>query len=312
MKLIKKIFVFLLIVLLFTGCESKSKEKEKEKTEEIKPLLYEVTKEGSDNVMYLLGSIHATKKNAFPLPSYIMDAYENSLYLAVECDVVSYMENIDLESYVLSYLYPDGSPVKEHISEETYNKLIEKLKELKLYNENLIYYNTNFFASLLQEKVMEDAKLKEEGIDNFFIEDALSNNKNILEVESVEFQMELLNSFSDRLYELQLLSLLDEYDENVISLKLMYDSWANGDIDKLIELLYMDDDDLSEEDKAIVDDYNNRLVDLRNVTMTNKFMEYFENNYKTFFVVGALHLYGDNGIINGLINNGYSVKAINE
>ena len=46
--------------------------------------------------------------------------------------------------------------------------------------------------------------------------------------------------------------------------------------------------------------------------MKNKLEEFFNEDKKVFFMVGAAHLVGENGIANLLVQDGYTVKQINK
>ena len=64
-------------------------------------------------------------------------------------------------------------------------------------------------------------------------------------------------------------------------------------------------------DKALVAEYNKLLLFDRNIGMANKLKEYFNDNKKVFYMVGAAHLVGDKGIAKLLENDGYNVKKVN-
>ena len=85
----------------------------------------------------------------------------------------------------------------------------------------------------------------------------------------------------------------------------MGDEW-NDEWDDEIEI----DKNYSENDIKLIKDYNKKLIDDRNITMTNKVEEYFKDNKKVFFMVGALHVIGDKGIAKELEQRGYTVKQI--
>ena len=290
---------------------------EKEDKESISPLVYKVTKDGSDNVIYLFGSMHIVNLDEFDFPKYVMDAFKESDYLAVEADIVEVQQRENfLMDYLTSYLYMDGTTIKDHLSEESYNKLVEFLKKKNSYDEKLEVYNLAFFESLISSLVVADAGINSnDGVDTYFLKKAKEDKKNILEVESFEFQEKMINSFPDRLFELSILSMIDNYDKQIEEMKRLYEIWKNGKESELIELVETDevdiDEELSLEDKEINKNYNYEMIDKRNVGMKDKFESYFENNQKVLFIVGAAHIIGDNGIANLLIKDGYNVVAIN-
>lgn len=293
---------------------------EETKKEEITPLMYKVTKEGSDNVMYLFGSMHIVNFNDFDMPKYVMDAYNESDYLAVELDINKYMENEKIvQNLALDMLYQDGTTIKNHLDEEIYNKLISFLKAKNLYNQVYENFKPYGIVSLLTSKIAIDAGLKEsDGIDTYMLSLAKKENKEIFEVETFEYQMDITRNAPDRYYELSLLSIIENYDKQVENEKELYEIWKKGDKDHLEKLLEKETPTeeeiakykLTEDDLKIIEDYNMELITKRNVGMKNKFNEYFNDNKKVFYMVGAAHLVGEDGIASLLENEGYTVTRV--
>ena len=286
----------------------------KEKT--LTPVMYEVTKEGSSNKMFLFGSIHLANKDDLIFPDYVLDAYNNSHYLACEYNIVA--ANADFASaqeIAMKMLYQDGTTIKDHINNELYTKITDFLTKKNMYNGLYDYYKPVFFYSLMSNIIGLDAKLNSEaGIDEYFINKAIEDKKTILEVESMQYQMNLLLSFSDRLYEIAINDVLENYDDTVKETAELYSSWKTGDDKKMLELNDEDIDILdsyTEEEKKEISNFNKKIVDDRNITMTDKAIEYFNNNQDVFFMVGALHIIGENGIANRLQEKGYTVTRIN-
>lgn len=113
----KKIYIFIIsLVLLIVGLLSfffwkdynnkldrdndkvvdtdKANNDDEEVVSSATPLLYEVTKEGYDNKIYLFGSIHMADNRAYPMNDKIMEAYNNSDSLGVEFDIVAYSKDL--------------------------------------------------------------------------------------------------------------------------------------------------------------------------------------------------------------------------
>lgn len=280
----------------------------------ITPVLYKVTKEGSTNEMYLFGSIHVADSNDLVFPKYVTDAYEKSHYLACEIDE-SEMTLEKSQEQALLLMYDDGTTVKEHLSEETYNKVVKFLTERNSYTELYDIYKPFLFQSFITNLMANDTGLSgESAIDTYFINKAKIDGKKILEVESFEYQANLLTSFSDELYDIILSELVDNYDNEVEGLKELYENWKNGDALKMAEL---NDDEIEEDDsyspelQKEIEEYNKKVIEERNITMTDKAIEYFENNQDVFFMVGTLHIVGEKGMANLLSEKGYTVVRVN-
>lgn len=326
MKKKKNIIIVAMCILIFSALgflvtykllnnEEGSKVETKEK-EKITPLMYEITKEGSSNKIYLFGSIHLANVSDIEFPEYLLNAYQNSHYLACEFDIISYQSNQEMVMKdVEKLMYTDGTKIKDHLNKETYEKMVNFLKEKKMYSELYEIYKPLFFESLISQIMAQDAGINSSsGIDDYFIRKAKKDSKNILEVETGSYQTDLLLSFSDELYNLILSETIDKYKDEVNDLKELYASWKKGDPNKLLEFSDEEietDETYTKEQIDLVNDYNTKIINERNQSMTDKLIEYFDNNYDTFYMVGALHLIGDSGIAKLLEQKGYTVKQVN-
>lgn len=313
-KILKALLIFLLIICV-TGCGKKEVKEEKEKINYINPILYKVTKEGSDNTIYLLGSIHAANKSDLNFADYVMNAYNSSDYTAFEFDLVKYEKDLQKQiDDAKKLLNDDGSTLKDHVSEEQYNKIVNFLKEHNLYNSLYFSYKMVMIESLISSSSLKDAGLNQEsGIDKYFINQSNKDKKEILEIENSDFQMDLLANFSDELYLFMINDVIDNYDAEVEGLKKLYDAWKNGDYNSIIELAFdeYNYDTLTDHEKEMIDEYTKALLDDRNINMTNIINDYFTNNKNVFVVVGIAHIIGDDGIVNQLSNMGYNVERVN-
>ncbi len=326
------VVILFLIVGVFLVVKNKHKDvekedvktEEKEKKEEKKldgkatPLLYKVTKEGSDNVIYLFGSIHVADDRAYPMRDEVMKAYEDSEYLAVEFDVISYMKDLGRQTEDMKALiYTNGDTVKDHMSEEIYNKMVEYLTDNKMYNKLYDMYKPALFYSLVTQVASEKSGLdSDKGIDMYFLNLAHKENKNILEVETSSYQYNLLASFSDRFYEAVIASMIFAEKTSIQEVKDLYEAWLIGD-DKKIETNSESSEELDAEEFGDYSDvlseiqtFNKKLVDDRNEAMLEKVDGYFKEDKKVFLVVGIAHIIGDKGIAKGLEDKGYDVQIV--
>lgn len=298
--------------------EKKENEDDNEKEESTAtPLIYEMTKDGSDTKIYLFGSIHVADDEAYPLPDLVLDAYEESDYLAVELDILEYENDMDAQmKLVQDMLITDGKTVKDYLKKETYDKLIDYLKENDFYNELYEYYRPVFFESLVSNIILEKTELStDDGIDRYFLNKAKKDKKEILEVESAEFQNNMLLSFPDELYDFMIIYSIDNEDESVKDTQKLYKIWLKGNEKEFNEYLNTEEEfdldkyDYKDLEKAL-ENYDLELITKRNVSMADKAEEYFEDEKDVFFVVGAAHIVGDDALVELLTERGYTIKKL--
>ena len=306
--------VYFLITKVFNK-EDTPKEPEKPvvEKEKITPLMYEITKEGSTNKIYLIGSIHFAQISKIEFPKYVMDAYTNSPYLACEFNILKFLREVDQTELTKDYYYTAPDSLDKHVSKESYAKIIKYFKDnLNLDEEQTKLYSLAFIEDYLTQTILGKTEIgNSEGVDQYFLEKAEKDGKNILEVESYEFQAGIENSFPERVKELSIIDAIDNTEKGIEEMNELYKYWKEGNVEKLIDILInTDTEGYTKEDLALMEQYNKKMLDERNVGMKEKLEEYFNNNYTVFYMVGTAHLIGDNGIAKLLETDGYTITRV--
>lgn len=314
------IIASVIILVLPSGNNKNSESKDEEENKKVPstPLLYEVTREGSENKIYLFGSIHVADDRAYPLPDAVMNAYKESDSLAVEFDVIAYSNDINAQMNSLEILsLEEGQTVKDVLKSETYDKMVAYLEENKVYNSLYDYYKPALFYSLVSQVQAEKSKLdSNKGIDMYFLNKAKEDNKEILEVESADYQYNMLASFPNELFDFLIKYSIENDSLLVTYTRELYEAWVSGDQQKLLSLI----NDETETDynyegydnmEEMMNNYNNTFIYQRNIEMTNKAESYFNEGKNVFFVVGTAHIIGDDALVDLLIERGYSVQQVN-
>lgn len=285
-------------------------------TSDITPLLYKVT-DSYGNVAYLFGSIHVGYDKMYPLPDYVINAYEQSDVLAVECDIVAYEEDpSDDMEFIYSFLYTDGTTISDHIDRNTYKAAVRILEQNDSYNTFMDYYTPYLWADLINSFMTQDSRYTYEyGIDRHFIHEAYDDNKTIDEIESVEFQQQMMINFSPDLQEMLLQSAVEDYNSGYHERQIreLVNTWCSGNENELIKFAETDVDDaaLSEREKQLLQEYNNAVLVERNLSMTDYAEAVLASGDTVFICVGSAHVVGDGGMTGLLRSCGYTVEAVN-
>ncbi len=287
--------------------------------DEITPAVWKVSDENG-NYIYMMGSIHAADDSVYHMPGYFETAFSQCDSLAVEIDISSVLT--DMTSIIDMYkkmAYTDGTKISDHIPKQSYDRLVEILKENNLYNNLYDNYKPVLWTSLMENAALMKAGLDtSKGVDTVLINRANNENKEVLEVESFDFQIDLLNNLPDELNAM----LLEQYvadgafDKQVTDTIELYDHWKKGTL--TAEATGADttastnEVSLTPEQEKLLEDYNNTLLVERNKNMANKAEEYMQSDNVVMFVVGAAHFYGDNGILQLMKDKGCTVIQLTE
>jgi uncharacterized protein YbaP (TraB family) len=256
--------------------------------------------------VYLFGSIHLGKKEWYPLAKEIEAAFEKSKYLAVEADE-SKTDPAQLQQLALQhgiYLPPDA--LSKHASPETMKALGALAEKLGLPAAQLEQMKPWLLSiSLSSLSLIKLGYSPDLGIDRHFLK-AAKDKKEILELESMEYQIKLLSGLSEEL-QLKFLELtLEEADNAKERMEKIVGAWSKGDAATL------EDEMLKKRaaKNAAQAEFQAKLIDERNVGMAKKIGEYLKTKDVHFVVVGSAHLIGEKGIVKLLEKDGFKVEQL--
>lgn len=302
----KKIRILLLIICLAFMSSGCTKKTIKEENVGSTPLLLKVTKEGQSNKLYLFGSIHAADDTMYPLSDNIMKAYKDSDYLAVEFDLVTYMNDLSSQMRdILPFMYDNDKSIKDDISDELYKSTEEILKAAGLYSSLYDRYKPIIWQTLIENAVISDTGLDElKGIDMYFLNLAHEDEKEIIELESANYQYGILSGFDMAMQVYLLEESVNNYSDSLYNMKELYELYKKGNKDELEAFLFIEDEG-NEYDQI----YNDALITIRNQNMTKNLEEYFAQDKNIFCTVGLAHIIGENGIADLLEKDGYKVEV---
>ena len=256
------------------------------------------------STVYVLGSIHLLKKDVYPLSRTIEGAFEKSDVLAVEANVND-ISRLDIGKLMESAFYPVSDSLEKHVSGKTFSLIKEETARAGLPME-LVYNQRPWFLGLTLESIelMKAGYDPNYGIDKYFLSKA-EGRKKISELESLDYQINLLAGLNDEEQELFLLYTLRELKILVQEVDKLVDAWKSGAVEKMESTITKS----LAEDRRFYTIYD-KLIYKRNRNMAQKIEGYLKTNGTYFVVVGAAHLLGDKGIIQLLKDRGYSVEQL--
>ena len=289
---------------------------EKQTPSDITPAMWKVTdKDGMS--MTLVGSMHVLKEEDYPFPDKIMKEYNNADVLAVECDALSYSEDMKKQMALLKEMYlNDGTKLKDHISAEAYTCLEELLKSYGSDVSTLSGMKTWAAANTIDSlATMYSGLDSDKGFDSYFLGRYKDDGKQLYEVKSVQFQLDMLMDLSDEAYDAIFLCYKNQTKQTQIdSLMKLYKAWRTGDVETLENLMQSDDADgieLTQKQEQLLEDYTNQMYYDRNKNMVKAIEELLQQKKNVFYVVGAAHYVGEGGILDLLEKDGYSIERMN-
>lgn len=271
------------------------------------PLLWKVTASNTNTAatVYLFGSIHFGVEAMYPLPAAVEQAFDQSDYLAVEFNVLE-LDPVQASQTMKSFgFYDDGGNLKDALDAPTWQQLNAVATELGIPVNSFLPMRPWFAAIQLVSIQLLQARFREDlGVDRHFLLHA-ARQKPILELESLDSQ---LNSFVQLTPEADALFLqqtLAEYAQGVSYLNALSEAWQDGDVEQLGSMVFGDIDD-----SPAAQNIYQQLFVVRNEKMFAAVENYFRDGKRVFLVVGVGHLLGEEGLVAMLKGRGYRVEKL--
>ena len=291
------IFFLSLIFTLFISAGLNAQQKQQTAVQ--KHCLWEV--ETPTNRVFLLGSLHLLKSDAYPLAKEINNAYRVSSKVIFETDIGA-MEDPAVQARMLNMgLYPEGQSLLQNISGDMRMALQKRITDMGLPMEAFVRFKPWFLAVTLTALELQQLGFSPAyGIDVHYYGRARSDEKEIDFFEAIDYQLDLLGSMSAEDQNAFLGQTLKDLEIAAEMADDMMRYWQKGQVDKLYSLLFK-----SFEDYPEIED---RLLLQRNKDWVKKIETMLGEPENIFIVVGAGHLVGPRSVVALLKQKGYKVR----
>ncbi|ABZ78348.1 GumN family protein [Shewanella halifaxensis HAW-EB4] len=243
-----------------------------------KPPFYQISYQGQ--TAYLLGSIHIGQQNFFPLAKQVEQAFQQSAALVVEADV----RGANVPALLAKY----GSK-KIPIDAKTETVLSQYCQDKQQFCTSIENY-----APWLQSMQLSIGRYAALGYSGLYGVDSVlvsqAGNRPVYELESTEFQFNLLSSFDADTQWNMVREAIEAPDSDMLKL---IAAWRSGDETELADL--MEGEMLRDGETQMVE----KMLWDRNKTMAQGIVDLMQSS-KTmqplFVVVGAGHLVGKKSV----------------
>jgi uncharacterized protein YbaP (TraB family) len=258
---------------------------------------------GLTNRAYLYGTVHAGKKEWFPLTKEVEDALNDSKVLVVEADVT----NRAAMSAGQSMTYAPPDTIKNHVSPEDYERFRKLLARYQLPESQVSQMKPFLAVSLLVfGEWARQGFLPQYGIDGYLISRAKAEAKPVVELEGVESQLRLMESLTEKENQTIFNGTLFALETGLSGEQInsLVKSWEAGDAENLLVIARS----YNSQVKGAAD-FEEKFIWSRHADMLKKIDGYLtQSKDRHFIAVGALHLAGPRGLVEELRKRGYVVR----
>ena len=257
------------------------------------------------NKVYLYGTVHAGKRDWYPLPEPVETAFAESGTLAVEADITN-DEAMAKSMSGLGYKPPDS--LEKHVRPEDYVRFKRLLAKYAIPEAQTTAMKPFIGVSML---VFAEwgrlGYLPQYGIDGYLIGKAKAAKKKLVEIEGVEMQVALMESIGEEEGRTLFASTLNALESGLSGEQVtgIMNAWQSGDPGLVLEIARK----YNAEVKG-AKEFEEKFIWSRHDDMLRKIEGYLGSKERTFVAVGALHLAGDRGLVELLRKRGYLVKQL--
>ncbi len=257
--------------------------------------------QSGSNVMYLAGSVHALTADAYPLNPAYQRAFDASSALVEEIDLAEADPLSGGLALLARGMYQDGRTFSSVVSKETAALVAEKLKNTPLALELIQPMKPWMVMLMLEALGAQSAGLDPElGLDKHFYDLATGAGKQVIGLETAEYQVNRFDKMPDAMQEELLRSELAEMETEKTSLRTLLTAWQTGDAAAIEKMLLMS---FTDNPAAY-----NSLITERNRNWMPQLEACLKRASPCFVIVGAAHVVGPQGLLALLRQRGYRIE----
>lgn len=267
-----------------------------------KGFFYEVS--NKDNKIYMLGSIHVGKSSLYPLDENIISALKSSDKIYMEIDVTNKEEAKKMGEKIY---YKDGKNLKDDLGEDLYTRVLKIFEGFGMKEDQVKSLKPWAVYNALSSDPAPESPKASLGIESYFMSLSLLNKIQIDELESMEYQSNILENFDKAAYIKMIESLTSEIERNGYKninsgLDKILEAWQSGDRAKMKSILSVKGDEASEK-------FSQALSSERDKGMAQKIDGLLKKDDKNtyFILIGSAHLVPENSVTGILRDMGYKV-----
>ncbi len=255
----------------------------------------------SDHTLYLGGTIHMLGPDDFPLPQAFDQAYLSADIVVLETDLLQLSQPHLQQLLMQQVTYRNGKTLKTQLQPRTY-QLVKNFFTARGMSVTAFEHIKPAMLSLSMSVIeIKRLGLDERGVDQYFFERARNEHKLTGQLEQPEQQIQFIASMGEGNEDALLLNTLRDLENLKPVLHEIKQSWRDGDMERLerAALAPMQRDYPELYQLLLVNRNNDWLPQIINMLNTGE---------TELILVGALHLVGEEGLLQLLKARGFSVE----
>ncbi len=259
--------------------------------------------ESEHNRVYLLGSIHVLRDKDYPLPEVFQQAYDDAEHLMMELDFTDLDPLATFATTRRLAMLPETETLRSVIGEEDYQRAMTAAQNANIDLDQFARVDPWYAAMTITQLQLGRLGFKaENGIELYFSSMAKRDNKEGSGLETIDEQLGILDALPTESQTRFLLESLVDTDDLSAEGERMISAWKSGDAERLHRLFA---DDLEGNPEL-----HEALLVKRNLAWIPRIVETTKQTDDYLIIVGALHLVGEDGVIELLRERGLKVRQL--
>ncbi|MFQ3171295.1 MAG: hypothetical protein ACI9DG_001329 [Oleispira sp.] len=253
------------------------------------------------NTVYLGGTFHKLTPSDYPLPKEFAQVYKKVNWLVFETNIVKLKSPEFQQKFIKAMSLATGQILADQLSPQAYSGLVDYAAKNDIDTARLQHLKPQMIGLIISLKELKKLGLTAQGVDDFINDKAISDGKMVTKLESIDEQINYVATMSEGDESALILQTLEDIKDLSNDITLMKDAWRSGNSQVLFETGI----------KPMMKDYpkvyQSLLVE-RNNNWLPKIERLIRQPEEKFILVGALHLIGEDGLLQQLKNRGYQVR----
>lgn len=259
-----------------------------------KGLLFEISGNNLQKPSYIFGTMHLLCEGDFEMSEEMISKIKSSEILAMEMD----LDDPTIAFKMMGKMKMKGDTSLSDLMPQTrYDSLKSYLKD-SLNLPPMMFQKTKPFLiySLILTKLLPCNTLM---LENEIMK--IGKGKKVVGLETLDFQMGLMDKMSYQLQADYLLETLADKQKSIREFQEMAEAYKKRELEILLKSI--------DAEKGMMADFENEMLHKRNLAWIPEIKKLISEK-TTFIAVGAGHLGGDKGVLQLLKNEGFTIKTI--
>lgn len=268
------------------------------------PLLWQVS--DADSSLYLLGSFHLLKRGDYPLSSDIQLAFDAADEVVFEVAPEQLDDPTTQQRFMAAAAHDDGRTLSEVLSPELRSALDRLLAQQGGSVRQVDAYEPWFVNLSLVLGLSQSLDFRPElGLDRHLMDLAAQRGKRVAGLETFDDQLDALDASPMSEQVESLADFVEQLDEMPGKLSDLHRAWRDGNLEVLDAMTRVEMKEKTPQTYRLVNVRRNQAWLPRLQSMLDDRQE-----GEVMVVVGALHLLGDDGLVEQLRGRGYDVERV--